>query len=117
MTMENEMSLRGAQATRQSRFSPRSQTGLLPPSPFGLWRTCRYVCNDDGENRAYPSCANCPSGYFVARWMPCLVGQITTMLSHIPPRQEGRIATVTRREVGCDGLLVLQRAVRELTNN
>jgi hypothetical protein len=41
----------------------------------------------------------------------CLVGQIRTIFPHVPPRQEGRIATVTTREVGCDGLSVLQHAV------
>src|SRR5262245_45965407 len=66
---------------------------------------------------ACPSCANCPSGYFAARAHACLVGQIKTMLSHISPRQEGRSATVTTREVGGDGLSVWQRAVRERTNN
>jgi hypothetical protein len=36
---------------------------------------------------------------------------------NVPPWQEGRVATVTRREVGCDGLSVLQHACRARTNN
>jgi hypothetical protein len=34
-------------------------------------------------------CVNCPSGYFVAAIGACVVGQITTMLSAIPPHRRG----------------------------
>ncbi len=33
----------------------------------------------------------------------CAVGQITCTSSPVPPRQEGRVANVTKREAGCGG--------------
>jgi hypothetical protein len=54
--------------------------------------------------RACQPCPICPSCQSAARICPCAVGQITRMLSRIPPRQEGRYGEiVTKREAGCGG--------------
>src|SRR5215475_13087317 len=46
-------------------------------------------------------CANCPSRQSAARAFACLVGQITTILSRIPPQSRGTFRPiVTTREAG-----------------
>jgi hypothetical protein len=54
--------------------------------------------------RAWKPCANCPSCQHVAGISACAVGQITTILSRIPPRCRGALRPiVTKREAGCGG--------------
>jgi len=53
-------SLRGALATKQSRLSPRQDSGLLPPSPR-LRRTNRCARNDDGERHRVKMKTGMPS--------------------------------------------------------
>jgi hypothetical protein len=73
---------------------------LQQPPPKGSYE---LICARRATRACHP-CPICPSCQSAARISSCAVGQITTMLSRIPPRQEGRYGRfVTKREVGCGG--------------
>jgi hypothetical protein len=57
--------------------------------------TLRADCARRATRACHP-CPICPSCQSAARLSPCAVGQITTMLSRIPPRQEGRYGRSSR---------------------
>ena len=52
-----------------------------------------------------------PVGLLCRILTACAVGQIRFTFPHVPPRQEGRIAIVTTRGVGCDGRGMSQRLI------
>jgi hypothetical protein len=85
--------------TRAGRGCSERAEGARPSCRTRRDDSVRHRCSRRA-NRASLLCVNCPSCQCVAGLSACVVGQITTMLSHIPPRQEGRIAIVTTREAG-----------------
>ena len=48
-TRTSQLVIARSEATKQSSVSPLKDSGLLPPSPFGLWRTRRFARNDDAN--------------------------------------------------------------------
>jgi hypothetical protein len=62
---------------------------------YGGLQSARTDCTRRATRACHP-CPICPSCQSAARISPCAVGQITTMLSRIPPRQEGRYGRSSR---------------------